>query len=172
MKSRTLGCVTILIFALLSVTPAAAQDAMPTKEETVNYINKKLQEVKDRGSAHYDWRWTSISFKLAGNDIEFLAIDDKGAYYTLHSFNPRDIVKTEFRYKTGEDMAEIVIFTVRGGVKRKYVDRYGYAVSGEKTSFGEMIIFRYLATVPGNKEKIHKAFLHLRDLAKAEDELF
>jgi hypothetical protein len=69
-------------------------------------------------------------------------------------------------------MAEIVIFTIKGGVKRRYVDRYGYAVPGEKTSFGDMIIFRYLATVPGNKEKIHKAFLHLRDLAKAEDDLF
>ena len=162
----------LLIGILLTSATVSAQDAMPTKEETVNYINKKLQEVKDRGSAHYDWRWTSISFKLAGNDIEFLAIDDKGAYYTLHSFNPRDIAKTEFRYKTGEDMAEIVIFTIKGGVKRRYVDRYGYAVPGEKTSFGDMIIFRYLATVPGNKEKIHKAFLHLRDLAKAEDDLF
>jgi hypothetical protein len=167
-KKVTFVAIAFLLFSF----SATAQDAMPTKEETVNYINKKLQEVKDRGSAHYDWRWTSISFKLAGNDIEFLAIDDKGAYYTLHSFNPRDIAKTEFRYKTGEDMAEIVIFTIKGGVKRRYVDRYGYAVPGEKTSFGDMIIFRYLATVPGNKEKIHKAFLHLRDLAKAEDDLF
>jgi hypothetical protein len=30
----------------------------------------------------------------------------------------------------------------------------------------------YLATVPGNGDRIAKAILHLRDLAKAEDELF
>jgi hypothetical protein len=163
----------LIILHLLFLYPVAAQDAMPTKEETVNYINRKLQEVKDRGSAYYDDRWMSISFKLAGNQIEFLVIDrDDRAAYNHHSFNPRDIVKTEFRYKPGEDMAEVVIFTVKGGVKIRPVDRYGNDSKDYKTYFGEAIIFRYLATVPGNKEKIHKAFLHLRDLAKAEDELF
>ena len=34
------------------------------------------------------------------------------------------------------------------------------------------IMFPYLAATPEAMEKIKKAFLHLRDLAKAEDELF
>jgi hypothetical protein len=70
MKKNALA---LFAFALLLVAPCFAQDAMPTKEETVNCINKKLQEVvgKEEGREDFITRYTAFSFRLNGDKVEF-----------------------------------------------------------------------------------------------------
>src|SRR5690349_11918838 len=71
MNMKRTALLVIALF-LLSCMATNAQDAMPTKEETVNYLNKKSQEILD----HYhtnNWgrvQYSKISFSLKGDKVE------------------------------------------------------------------------------------------------------
>ena len=70
-----------LCLIALFTTSAMAQDAMPTKEETVNYLNKKSQAILDHSYTTAWWgrvQYSKISVSLKGDKIE-LKYEGKGS---------------------------------------------------------------------------------------------
>jgi hypothetical protein len=165
-KKITVIAISLLLFSF----SAAAQDAMPTKEETVNYLNKKLQEVMGR-SPNEDRRqiFNSAHFKFIQNKVEIRvqqAIVSPAVRVAV--FDPAHIGKVSVDKGTygNPDVGWIQIGFASKLVEHKFPDLNG------QDSFYDYARFPFLRSVPGNAEKIVKAIHHLRDLAKAEDELF
>jgi hypothetical protein len=155
---------------LVSTFSAAAQDAMPTKEETVNYINKKLSEVEgrtERVNSGLTRKLAYLSFKLEGDMAVFSFSRVAGLDgLKTNTFNPAyiDRVSTTLSPSPDSTIGWILVY-----FPKKLVKQTCKSACDETT---DHIMFPYLAATPEAKEKIKKAFLHLRDLAKAEDELF
>lgn len=164
----------LLILHALFILPVTAQDAMPTKEETVNYINKKMQEVLgfDVDSSSTSAKYTQLWFRRSGENVEVGLVDAGGSppssissRYT-YVFNPRHIKDVTIgKPGKGRSTAMIGINFQKGTLR----EGPSLRVNDLDAPF---VNIPYLATLPGNAEKIAKAILHLRDLAKAEDDLF
>ena len=166
----------LLSLVLFFATPAFAQDAMPTKEETVNYINKKMQEVL--GFNPYgdppsisDLQYKQLWFRLSGADVEVGTVTgytsiSTGRHTETYVFNPRHIKDVVIgKPDKGIPNSRIGITFHKGTLREGPTLR----VNALDVPFVQI---PYLATLPGNGEKLAKAILHLRDLTKAEDELF
>ena len=141
---------------------------MPTKEETVNYIHKKLQEtigfdVYEGGTST---KFAQLWFRRSGANVEVGVVGTGGSPSDTYLFNPRHIKDVTIgKPRKGRSTAMIGINFHKGTLR----EGPSLRVNALDTPF---VNIPYLATLPGNAEKMAKAILHLRDLAKAEDELF
>jgi hypothetical protein len=189
----------LLAFAVLSAASSFAQDAMPTKEETVNYLNKKSQEIVDHYHTYIDgidWgrvQYSKISFSLKGDKVE-LKYEGKGSRIpndcTLplrseivgsYQFNPAHLsrIVTIKAQKPNEPIQMLRLYfsakTVRSSGYAAGSDGCGgssYSNQDRLVTSRDALEFPFFANDPTNLSKIQKALLHLRDLAKAEDDPF
>jgi hypothetical protein len=154
---------------MLLTFSAAAQDAMPTKEETVNYIHKKMQEVIGFQPFPNEQKWKRMTFRMSDENIICEITKEYPSHPELFVFNPRHIKSVVVgNPRDGRSTAYIGVTFLKSTLRS--------AAGGTELRIDSIpepfINIPYLATVPGNGDRIAKALLHLRDLAKAEDELF
>jgi hypothetical protein len=181
MRFRTLSCITFLIFAFLFATPSSAQDAMPTKEETVNYINKKLQDVvgKEDPPSTYDTKivkYTAFSFRLNRDKVEFerSSVETQEGQLTrkvkyLYVFDPAHLVNgDEVVYDCGRVPGESICLKFPEKLVKETSWRDLREDSREVDKFSIPVNLK----IPEFKSRLIKAVKHLRDLAKAEDDPF
>ena len=163
----TLLCLIIALFA--TAETGSAQDAMPTKEETINYIDKQLQEVLGLRASPTHNKWERMSFRMSGGNISCEVAESYPSHPERFVFNPRHIKTVVVgKAKDGNSHAYIGIVFLKGTL-RSAAGGTELRVDSRDEPF---INLPYLVTVPGNGDRIAKALLHLKDLAKAEDELF
>ena len=164
----------LLIIALFAMA-ASAQDAMLTKEETVNYLHKKLQEIDGRDMVKW-WepglmRLSAVSLRMKGDELELKytrTFPDGLKHYYTYLFNPGHISKFDEPNKIkGESAVRdfIIVFPTKSG-------RWSCCDPNSKFEDAGSAHFPYFAALPGNRQKMEKALLHLRDLARAEDDPF
>jgi hypothetical protein len=175
--------IVLLSLTLLLTISAFAQDAMPTKEETVNYINKRLQEL--RGSAFdigpsgslpkITYRYISLSFKLNGDIVDLITDAQNEVPYKLPptgtrcSFNPKYI-------SSGLDAVTIDKSTTpgstSGAISVKLVDKLAKYESKDLKLDMAGCSVPFDPKIPDQGSRLVKALLHLRDLVKAEEDPF
>jgi hypothetical protein len=176
MKSYTF---LLLLLLFLGYSESAAQDAMPTKEETVNYLHKKMSEVVGRvkvweNEAISPMTYRNASIALKDSNIEITVT----ASFFLRSprtenvvtqkcvFNPGYISRVDIeKPKKDEGIGFVYVRFDKKLVTWTFDD-------DRKQQDSDVASFPYYATIPGNDERIKKALLHLRDLAKAEEDPF
>jgi hypothetical protein len=166
MLNRTTFLTIGILFLTFSVS---GQDAMPTKEETVNYLNRRLQEVDGRRpevDSIPDHKFTNLSFTMKSDVVIFtfswLAGSDG---LRTNTFNPAHIEDVSIRKPSKGEIISSIYVNFKGKLVKQTCKRQ----CEESMDF---VRFPYLSATPEAAEKIKKAFLHLRDLAKAEDDLF
>jgi hypothetical protein len=161
-----------LFLIALFTASVTAQDAMLTKEETVNYINKKLQELegRDMSWANGSVRFSDLSFRLKKDDVElkFTETSTSGPRYTTYVFNPGHI--SSFDTIHGPQTGSAVrAFSVKFPTKTgRWAQGSLYAPFRDV----DYVQMPYFDAIPGNRKRLEKALLHLRDLYRAEDEPF
>jgi len=159
-----------LVVAGLSVS-AIAQKEMLTKEETVNYLNKKLQEVDGRELKRSGgtFRYSELSIQIKGDYVE-LRYTEKFAggspCYNTYVFNPAHISKL---IPIHDKIAESAVKGIRIDFLAKTA-RSSICVA--VLSDANQVFSPYFSALPENRLRIERALLHLRDLAKAEEEPF
>jgi hypothetical protein len=169
MKARAI----ILTIGIVLLTySVSAQDAMPTKEETVNYLNKKLKEIEGRSPEEDRRRFFSNTyFKVVGEKVEIrIQKEVLQPAIRIYIFDPAHIkaalVVKDPHHEGNPDVGWIQIVFPSDLAEHKFPNEKGH------DTFRNNVLIPFLRSVPGNGEKIVKAINHLRDLAKAEDELF
>jgi hypothetical protein len=156
--------------AILSVS-TFAQKEMLTKEETVNYLNKKLQEVDGRElkRSYGTFRYSDLFFRMKGDDLELKYTENllggKPCYSTF-VFNPAHISKL---VPIHDKIAESAVKGIRIDFLAKTA-RSSICVT--ILSDTNQVFYPYFSALPENRVRIERALLHLRDLAKAEEEPF
>lgn len=160
---------------------------MLTKEETVNYLNKKLQEADGR-YAYIKGRsrvtnlvYRRLSLRLVDAKLEFRRttryehLDANTSVNSTCTFDPAHIkdvtIGNEFGFPPVEGSPVLVaMITLSGNLARCRDDQPGQKMSLE----GDYGVVRlpFLDAAPGNRTRMEKAIKHLRDLAKAEDDPF
>ena len=186
-------CLLLIVVVFLFAPAASAQDAMLTKEETVNYLQKKLKEVDGRyktvtgdkflyrepsltllkdGTVELVYTTTSSEFCLSGYTVKF-----------SYRFNPGEIAKIGiFGSEKADDPIRHLSLKFSARTARAREDHsngpqckagLGYKY-GTNQQWGDLteVEFPFFATFPENRGRITRAFLHLRDLAKAEEDPF
>jgi hypothetical protein len=168
MKSRV---ILLLVLHALILLPVAAQDAMPTKEETVNYLKKKLMEVDGLKQTKDGPPLKGYLINLNNGKIEFTQQGGGVVYGWMYSFDPAHILDVKiYPVRHWEMDAMEVVFVSKLVVRQAVKPTGGLDYSRSKET---VLSFQFpFIRTPGNGEKIRKAFLHLRDLAKAEDDIF
>ncbi|EAZ94817.1 hypothetical protein FBBAL38_10272 [Flavobacteria bacterium BAL38] len=196
MKKKVL----IYLFALCSLTSFAQDKASLTKEETVNYLKKKINEIdghyRTPGGLTNRLYFKNTSFDLDNNLLQLKTtrknmLEEFGGncgYFenvNITWFNPahiKDIILVE--PNLGEPVG-LVKITLIGKVGRDIQEAYAYQKQNSNTgncynwersdlkeySVSEISI-PFLATDPSNFNKMKKALEYLRDLYKAEDDPF
>jgi carboxypeptidase C (cathepsin A) len=210
----------LFIFLMLYTIAMFAQDrAALTKEETVNYINKKLAEViksgayeNDKSQQWYCWKQTSA---LAGTDLTITHSvnndrdEEFGSYFkrtgftsngrayekrhyscdyskfnTEIKFNPAYIKSFEIHPNNNETtgVGRILITLSSKTAKISSEEVYTYDEEGQwclsmekrkpVTSVTAEFEIYFLQADNTNFNKLKKAFEHLRDLVKAEEDPF
>lgn len=219
MKKQLLIC----LLAFYSISSFAQDRAMLTKEETINYINKKLNEivghyrtVKGTGNVNHKFYFLDTqSVSLSGSDVKIDMhrsnfprkqygkekwISGMGSIYYypcdylndtyILKFNPAHIKDIEIgpNYVSGEPVGVIRITLIgKTATQTKYTyhnikytetsegrfcHNYGENESLRQNLTVSEIYMTYLQSDTTNFNKLRKAFEHLRDLCKAEDDPF
>lgn len=161
----------LILMVLVFAVSALAQKEMLTKEETVNYLNKKLQEVDGRSMS---WpnafsRYSNLSFRIKGDNVELKYVEtfqNGTTRQTNYEFNPGHISKFETIHGPQSGSA-VRSFRV------KFISKTG-RFSDTSTALKDVDYadFPYFAALTDARVRMQKALLHLRDLAKAEEEPF
>lgn len=189
----------ILSFALVGIFATSfAQNATLTKEETVNYINKKLAECHEHKKTPSNGKLTptidnqSISLSDAGlitktlkRSVTLSGADcPNGKLYDYEKFNAAHIVSIEAdkNYDESEAVGTIKLTLLSNtGHQTSTVEAYTRVLMGRCTDWKEVdrseakssvAYLYYLKGDPTNFNKVKKAFEYLRDLVKAEDDPF
>jgi len=158
----------VILLTLFSISAISQTNTLLTKEETINYINKKVKEAKGFDMINFNGvseKVLDCGFKksYSGENIECIEI--KGKYSYLTEFNPAHIkMLTEVNLYGNQVVGCIAIDLI--GKTAKFSSNFGLNESRTQAS----II--YLKSDPDNYKRISKALLHLRDLYKAEDDPF
>lgn len=194
MKKTLLIC----ILALLNVSLFAQDKATLTKDETVNYLERKIKEIvghyrkPDGSNERLYFKNTSVSYRdnllTISTTRKNLLEDNKNCRYVERentvSFNPKDIIEIKFEGKNESEPVGIikVIFTsqvckeIWDAYAYKMQNNYGTCYDWRKTDHQEFskkeILIPFLASDSTNFTKFKKALEHLRDLCKAEDDPF
>ena len=159
--------------ALLFAASCFAQDTMLTKEETVNYVNKKLQELegRDMSFANGYTRYSGLSFKIKGDNVELKYTESSGSgnpRYTTYLFSPAHI--SAFGTIHGPETGSAVrAFSVKFPTK---TGRWAQGAAYAPFRDVDWVQMPYFDAIPGNRKRIEKALMHLRDLYSAEDDPF
>lgn len=167
----------VAVFAAL-VAQGLAQDAMLTKEETINYLQKKLLEVEGREQifehnsilVRNKYHTPSITMNGSSVKVTLFISNNEGEKprFAIDEFNPAYIARVEvLKPKLDEGIGSVAILFDRRVVKR--TDQFMF--DGRPRDVG-FVYIPYYATIPQNGERMMKALLHLRDLAKAEEDPF
>jgi len=161
-----------LCLIALFTTSAMAQDAMPTKEETVRFLDKKIKEGTGRvgGATFGDEKYRDLAVWMNGDELTITYSADRPGSRTTwtNTFNPKYIEKVSVIGVRGKNALGLVLIQTAKPVVRSVFILNGKIEEKDTTGAG----FRYFAADEANGEKVKKALLHLRDLVKAEDELF
>lgn len=165
----------LLLTALLLFAPASpAQDAMPTKEETVNYIHKKLQDVVGKAEKIGNAKFTAFSFTLKGDKIEYVVHREKLVdgrkvnEKVIQVFNPAHMIGGDAAvYECGIGESMCLKFPEKLAKRTTSWDDFSWAPTDH-----DAVIIEYDPKIPDMKNRMTKALRHLRDLAKAEDDPF
>lgn len=187
----------IAVIAFLSVS-ASAQKEMLTKQETINYIDKKIKESEGLWyySPSFKKNLVQETITFSGNGDGTVKIDStrstkmeancKESTSVTFRFKPETIASVELESPDTSSRGTIIIKLI-GKTARVTTNLYGPAQINSET--GECLNYRsrtgsdsgstvdnvwvsFLITDPTNFDKLRKAFMHLRDLAKAEDDPF
>jgi hypothetical protein len=181
-----------LCLIALFTTSAMAQDAMLTKEETVNYLHKKLREVEGRfttifsskfyynapsinlmkdGTVEVIYTRSSSDFCLGGYSVKF-----------SYRFDPSEIVRVgTVSANPGDSVSDLALIFSSRTARAREDHTKGTSCTrslghweGTNGQWGDLgrVNFPYFATSPENSGRITRAILHLRDLAKAEEDPF
>jgi hypothetical protein len=169
MKMRVLSLMALLFVSTLA---ASGQDAMPTKEETVRFLDRKIKEGTGRvgGETFGDEKYRDLAVWMKGDELTITYSADRPGSRTTwtNTFNPKYIEKVSVIGVRGKNALGLVLIQFAKPVVRSVFMLNGKSDEKDTTGAG----FLYFAADEGNGEKVKKALLHLRDLAKAEDELF
>lgn len=189
---------TITILAVcFSIATSFAQNATLTKEETVNYINKKLAECTSYKKTTSDGVTLTIEYeRISLSDANLITKSTKRSrmvngndcprneLYNYDKFNVVHIVGIELdkNYDDSEAIGTIKIKLLpKTGHLTWTSEAYTRVLMGRCTDWKEVdrqemtvseIRMYYLKGDPTNFNKIKKALEYLRDLAKAEDDPF
>jgi hypothetical protein len=171
----------LLPLVLLSFVSVFSQQEMLTKQETVNYLNKKVKEAEGVAekttTSKFIRRYTNLSVQLKGGDVVLeytsrLWREDgtpsaSGPTRYTYSFNPAYIKD----FVVDSDAAP-------GSQVKRLTVAFSAATVRKKLDYTQLepdntlYYLPFFASVPENESRIRKALLHLRDLAKAEDDPF
>lgn len=170
MKTRLL---LLAVLIAVSCVSAAAQKEMLTKEETVNYLNKKLQEVDGRDLLRSDnlpYRYSDVSFKISGDNVVLKyngTLQGRTWCTSTCIFNPGHIARLAVYDSSAESPVKVIQiqFPAKTG-------RHSSCLSGAGLVDVDHAALPFFGTMPDNFSRIEKALLHLRDLAKAEEDPF
>jgi hypothetical protein len=174
----------LLAIALYLLCPFAvrAQDAMLTKEETINYLHKKVQEA-DNGYKFYQTQGkqtykTPRLIKFLGKlEMSYTVVaGNQVATHVTCAFDPAHAKSIDIYNGTKDDTVNIAQVFFHGKVVKcdQYSkDRFGVLVlNSSRTYMTDFMPIPFLDAVPGNRARVEKAIKHLIDLAKAEDDPF
>lgn len=176
---KTILVLTFAVITFLSV-PASAQKEMLTKEETVNYLNKKLQEADGRDLLRSDsppYRYSDISFKISGDNVVVKyngTLQGRSVCISTFVFNPGHISRIAVSQHEYDKTTESPVKVIHIQFPSK-TGRHSSCLTGAlQSDFIDVdhAAFPYFAAAQDNFSRIEKALLHLRDLAKAEDDPF
>ena len=179
---------------LLFTFSVSAQDAMLTKEETVNYLQKRLKEVDGRYKTVVGDRFTysdpSIKLQTDGTvELIYTRTSSEsfcpGGYPIKYSyrFDPGEIERVGiYGSEKADDPVRHLAIVFKAKTARAREDHFrdrqcnrglGYKY-GTNRQWGDLqeVEFPFFATTPENRGRITRAILHLRDLAKAEEDPF
>ena len=170
-----------------------------TKEETVTYLNKKLDEVQEQwivennGSKQFI-KWINVK----NQDSELSISDNRENRITndhtcgdwekeqSYDFNPAQISEiTDSTLKTEQPLGYVQIKLIAKTAKSRMVFKVIYTRDDgsnrtcnywkndtDNRDFSEYVFIPYLKTDPSNFNKIKKAFEHLKKLSAASDDPF
>lgn len=189
----------IWLLVLSSISGYAQDKAMLTKEETINYISKKLDEVRNYKSENFVFIQNNISVKDAKAVIKWRQGSPSGYasncgsdYFTIYTgvsdFNLIYIneIKDGPDFYNGNIGSLILHILPKTGFLSTFkeqcrmqsgYDRYGNLIykmvksDESNTQPAELSVF-YNKSDPSNFQKLKKAFEHLKALCKAEDDPF
>lgn len=165
--------------ASLLCVAASAQDTMLTKDETINYLDRKLREVEGRTvvySGGSRLRYADVSLKKQGEGLELRYTE-----YLHHPGGQRESFRRGFRFnplylehffKPRDATPESAIALMSVRFRSKTVGRLTSGGEWEYPPGMHHVEFFFLAAAPENATRIKKALEHLQMLAKAEDDPF
>ncbi len=175
---------TLLLSLLLQVS--FSQGTTLTKGETIDYLQKKLNEagnfvlleVDDENLKQSSCTFKNSNIVLSGNVVEiFLRMDFSGSAYNdflTFNFNPATIktidpsaIKATYRNRevTKDPKSSI------SWLKLEFASSIGHKW-GTTNILSNYCLFPYYNGDPQNGVRIKNAFLHLKDLIKAEGDPF
>ncbi|ERJ60660.1 hypothetical protein M472_18035 [Sphingobacterium paucimobilis HER1398] len=181
---------------LLSINLCKAQGATLTKDETLKYIGKKIDESKGYKDKDYI---TYLSIALGEANINFSKVvcpyrssENKSPnnrantsyveHYYDFIFNPVFISSITNVYNADQNVSYVRLHFNSKTVKCNYYFKYWKEVQvyrmnydshdGAKSYEYDYVDIPYLTADPTNFDKIKKAFEHLKTLSKVEDDPF
>ena len=161
---------TYVLFLLLSFGLAAQAQSSLTKEETINYLSKKLKETVDHVYSNNNGKIGKVSSSYTVSvaktekGIKITYTFEEPFYQTSYEFNPahiKDVLPYENSTTSAVSELQISLIGKTCAAKRRN--------GNESLSYANML---YLKGDSSNLGKIKKALLYLRDLCKAEDDPF
>ncbi len=169
----------ILVFVLTicSLVAYCQDKATLTKEETINYLRKKCQEVVGFSRVINKY---GESNKVTKADI---SIDDCTITYTSYTKDVALDIQTSYPIKysfNAKDISNIYVSKeLYGGGSAGIIEIYLTNQTGLRTVIGQggpvatmRIEINFLAADVTNFDKIRKALEHIKALCKAEDDPF
>lgn len=180
------------LVTLFSRTLFGQDKAMLTKEETVNYINKKIKEAVSLpcGECYSGAVYTQNNISLSDSKIEiakeisYSPGDCGRSYHRISTevlkFNPVHITDIKDGPSSKGAVGYLIVSVIP---QTSAVNSYDGHCSPKPTNFTyweetrknsqptELFIY-YLKSDPANFSKLKKAFEHLKSLSKAEDDPF
>jgi hypothetical protein len=189
----------IFLFVVFSSNGMAQDKPSLTKRETIDYLNKKVEECEGHFRTPDGFNkimyYKNLSFYLDGEKVsltqessnynEWKSSADYFERWNKQSFNPGQILSITEATSKAEEPLGIILITLKSNsvVSKQYIswyksqDEYGRgkffgAHDGTESTSTDQIGFVYLSSDDSNFSKIKKALEHLRDLYNAEDDPF
>lgn len=153
----------LIICVLLAIAfTTQAQDGKPTKEETVNFINRALESLKgsiyigNKNISEFNFNETEIQLKFEGKIGNRIGITSYK--YSLINWDKL----YEIKYTSAQGRLEILLF-FNANLKQEYSFNL---LNDQKVEY----LSHIQIPIPENKkESMEKAFLRLSEIAKEEN---
>jgi hypothetical protein len=196
MKKILFICSMTLLHASLHAQAKAPLDKFSTEQ----YLRRKIKEIEGHyrtpvGSSERLYFIEASSLLFSNNSLEISTkrknkIESRAYNCSYHEyentvvFNPKDIMDIQFEGKNADDPVGILKIIFNAQVCKETLAVYGYKTklssgycddwiqSGRDVFSKKEILIPFLVSDETNFSKIKKAFEHLRDLCKADDDPF